>query len=553
MPLPNRPQDPAFMKAYSDLVTLADAPVSNGPSTANPASARPGVRIRRVLNSLLFGQVSSFSGEASTLAGYSNRQNQRYNDRFLWDMYSGIQIPYLEKLPQEEPEDFQRRTGKATVNYLQLVVQTLCQNYKDAPQRKFFDAKGKLLEANNSGAQEINNIYTIGGFNASMLEVDRFCKLFGECLVRPVLDDDGNYRFAVYPKTDYELVIQNMPVIGMDGRPVVVSGIPASRPRIAAVVFRWTREELFENEMRLVVEHEVWTDKTFARFVDCELVEGPIDNPYGFIPYLHCTQTLNPATRFRQRDMLEDALLNSEFNNMLTLSDWHMVFAGMPITTVTDDFAGDEHSFKLVPGFVKILRSMADETKQARIEFLVPPDRVQSFKLKCEELLTHLFRSHGINYSTTEGIKAGVSGLAVEISMAPVLSQLKERAPVSIDIENRLYRLFSAIKKRETGQPLPEVARIDVEYAFSLSMRSAQDVRDQGRFELELGLSTREEVKMKMYPSRYASVEEARESIPDVPDVPLAEGSPQPGTGVENNVNGNDAGNENGNQDGDAE
>ena len=493
--------DPYFDAAVSKYVNESD--VSRvAPSTMGST----GQRNRETVEALLKGSTLSFTNSNAALNEFSVSENEAYKNRFIWDMYKGVQIPYLDKLPSESISEFIRRPGKMAVNWLELVVGILTQLYNHPPQREF-------VGASKEDVDKIHNLYEEGSIDSAMGAVDEYTLLFGECLIRPILrKDKKTFDFAVIPRTDYELLIERCPITNQN--------------EIMAVVLHtvYPITEKDGKTQRLVWEHDVWTEQSYGHFVDGKVVpvvirgvdyDGRAENPYGRIPYVFATRNLNFATRFQQPDYHEMAIANAEFNNLLSISHYHMYFAGLPITTITDNI-GSQTQFSLTPGYV--LELMSGPNNIAKIEFQAPPDRIQSFKLHLQSTMQFLFQSKGINYSLSEGVKAGVSGIAIEVSMAPVLSEMEERAPVALDTEKRFYELFKTVAKVDAGTSLPEIEKLKVNYGFSMTIRSELDKRQELEFALGKGLIDKARALMRLYPYEYKTLEEALAAIPGKSD-----------------------------------
>ena len=182
----------------------------------------------------------------------------------------------------------------------------------------------------------------------------------------------------------------------------------------------------------------------------------------------------------------------------------------------------------MTPGFIIELTSMPN-MESAGIDFLAPPDRTNSFRTHLQTLLQTMFQSKGIQYTLSEGVKAGVSGIAIEVSMSPVLSVLKERAPVAQDIERRFYNLFRKTAQVDLDVSLPEIEGLNVIYSFTVSVRSKADQRQEIEFMLNNELITKEDALMMLRPDKYKTVEDARKALPKEKE---KEPAPKPDAGT---------------------
>lgn len=514
--------DKYFNEAVRRFVTAADT--SGLHSNFGQVGDRTGVTQRMLLS----GVASGFSGQPTSIEGFTTLSADEYKNSFIWDMYNGVQFPYLDKLPQEDVSDFQNRPGKVTFNWMRLALHILCKLYEDQPRRVWESKDG--TEISEAEYKNLSKIYERSAIDQALGEAERYSKLFGSCLVRPLLADAESQRYEVHvvPKTDYKLLVRRSETTGQNEIKAVV---------IKSVVVLRSEDGMTE---KLQWNHDVWTKDTFASFIDGEYADGilPRQNPYGRIPYLHVTENLNFATQFKQPDWHHEAIENAEFNNAMSLAGFHMAFAGMPVTVTKDNFSPGG-AFKLVPGFILELQSMQGGTSPAEFTFDAPPDRVNSFIQYLETFMSFMFQSHGINYSISDGVKAGVSGIAIEVAMAPVLSELKRRAPVAMRVENSFYDLLRIVSDVDAGKPLPD-ADVKVEFAYTMSVRSELDKRAEIQFKLTNGLMSREQALMEMYPGRYSTEADAKAALPadwvdpnSLPDVRVA-----PNTGADSKSDG---------------
>lgn len=492
-----RSKDTYFNEAVRRFVTTSDT------LGVQPYQGRMGDRTGATQRMLLSGMASGFSGAPTSIEGFTTLTSEEYKNSFIWDMYNGVQFPYLDKLPSEDVNDFQKRPGKVTYNWIRLALHILCKLYEDQPRRTWEIKSGG--EISEEQYRILAKIYERSAIDQALGEAERYSKLFGSCLIRPLLADRDSQRYEMHvvPKTDFKLLVGRSDVTGQNEIKAVV---------IKSVVVMRSDDGLTERQQW---NHDVWTKDTFGSFVDGDYVEGggPRKNPYGRIPYLYVTENLNFATQFRQPDWHHEAIENAEFNNMMSLAGFHMAFAGMPVTVTKDNYAPGG-SFKMVPGYVLELQSMPGSAGTAAdFKFDAPQDRVQSFISYLETFLSFMFQSHGINYSISDGIKAGVSGIAIEVAMAPVLSELKRRAPVAKRVENNLYDLLRIVSEVDAGAPLPD-ADVKVEYAFTMSVRSELDKRAEIQFKLTNGLISREQALMELHPDRFATEAEAKLALP---------------------------------------
>jgi hypothetical protein len=527
--MPNLPKDdPALRTAVDKFVTTADVRM------ASTFLQRGGIgeRAAYVLRNLV--SYGRFEGafRSKDLRNDIAFTQRRFNQQMIYDFMNGRQMPYLMKEPSETVERFMARTGKECINISKLILDIKCQLYKDAPDRRFLKEDGDEA-ASPEDLNKIKRIYKRGALNASMREVDRFCYAFGYCLARWVRrpmpsakQGDYCWELAVIPPTDFDFVTGD--VDGFMGQ------------QLTAVIFRQVIESSAQS-LRTSPEYrqEIYTDKYYAVYERGALVKVE-ENAYGRIPFLYCTETGNYAERFRQPDMLETVLSNAELDRTLSLSNWASTFSGMPVTIITDNRNDAIPELPMVPGTIVPLESRVGDTGQgqATMKFEAPQDRTQSFVLHLKNELAMLLQSHGIQYSMTDGIKAGTSGVAVEVSQAPVVNYMKDRAHVAQIIETDAYHLLRDVAKTEVGEELPEVEYVEVDYPFEYSVQSAEERRKNVEFKLDRGLMSRAEALRTLEPERFASNQEAEDALPDEDEVLSIAGMGAGATGG-NDANGN--------------
>jgi hypothetical protein len=511
--MPTLPKDdPSLEIAVKKFVSAADVRIS----ASYIQRGKIGDRAKAAIQNLLrFGRFEGAFRPPAFRNDYALEEG-RFNRQMILDFINGRQMPYLMKETSETVEKFMKRTGKECINFIKLILDIKCQLYKDAPDRKFLNEEGD--EAGSSAElAKIKRIYRRGAFNSSMMMIDRYCYAFGYCLAtwvrRPMPSrKEGDYcwELAVIPPTQFEFLTGD--VEGYKGQ------------QIKAIVFK----EVIETSTSSVAtspayRHQVWTDRYYAVYERGALKEVN-KNIYGRIPFIYCTETGNYAERFMQPDMLETVLSNAEFDRQLSMSNWASTFSGMPVTAITDDRSEQPPELAMVPGAVLKMESPIGDTGQgqARVEFIAPQDRTQSFVLHLKNELAMMLQSHGIQFSMTDGLKAGTSGVAVEVSMAPVLHYMKDRAQVDQVIETDAYHLLRDIASAEVSEELPEVDYIEVDYPFEYSMQSAEERRKGVEFKMTYGLMSRAQALRALEPERYASDQEAEDALPDEDELPVA-------------------------------
>lgn len=501
--MPKLPEDKYLQLAVNKFVSTADAKLAS--SWVTPGSV--GDRAKQIFNNILqFGRRGwPVPNDTVYFGDYAGLE--RFERRMILDFKDGRHAPYLTKEESETVDEFIGRTGKETVNWVKLILDIKCQLYKANPSRTFQDENGEEIE-DDEGLRRVKSILDRAGFCAAMTEVDRLTEAFGFCLVRwhqrkrpSAKDGDYTMQLAVIPPTDFDIVTGWDEDVGYSD--------------MKAVVFRQVIEKKgMTIQSRGAYRHEIWTEDYYVVYEDGDLVSVE-DNKYGRIPYTYIPATVNLATRFKQPDMLETCASNAEFNRTLSLSNWASTFSGMPVTVMADNRNQSTYDMRMVPGSIVPMKSPIQGNGTAQFRFEAPQDRTQSFVLHLRNSLGMLLQSHGINFSMTEGIKAGTSGVAVEVSMAPILTHMQEKSQVFKVVETDIYHLLRDTMNAEVGEDLPDVSYVAVDYAYEQTVQSMEERRKDADFMMKNGLMSKAQALFELRPDKFATVEDAEKALPE--------------------------------------
>lgn len=410
-------------------------------------------------------------------------QVREEHSRFCELMYLGLQSRFLNAHPGETPEDFLDRPRKRTVNLTKLAVKVKSTLYLEPPRREVGedtpDAIKERLEAVWSDL-----------FDLSLLEVDRMTRLCGTVAVRPLYDKRAGGKIRLSWLLSHQLRV--IPDEDEPWRPAVVIERPNPWDRSAPVLL-WTEKSLVKVKGR-EVSHEA--------------------HGLGGLPHVFFRDRLSCQALLVEGEGRDLCEANAVINDKLTDLNEIIQLQGFSIMEVVNP---DEDAPDVGPRSALVFRPQ-DNTVPYGVNFKTPNAQIQELRAEVADDVRDLFRAHRIPevaVSVALGSRA-ISGEALKVAFEPVLSENRERArlfrPAESELADACLRVIAANEPGFAYDPEQPV-EVNVTYREgSVPMRLADELK-QHEFDLSHGLTTPAEILHRRDPSRFGSLDKAREQV----------------------------------------
>lgn len=406
-------------------------------------------------------------------------------------MYKGFQKRFLNRHPEEEPEEFLERPRKTTLNLTKLIVKVKSLLYKNPPVREI-DEEWSAINPKIS-----NRLSTLWSdlWNLTMIHVDRMTLLLGTVSVRPMIDQSskGGIRLWVFLPNQLR-VIPN----------------PTQPWRPQAVIERHDPE----NRHGKII---IWTDKSQLDIEGGAIVQV---KPHGMgrIPHTFFKNELDFQSYFVEgagRGLCDE---NANINDKLSDLNEIVQMQGFGNAQV---FNPTEDKITVSPRSAMVFetdRESAELGIKQGIEYAKPDAPIPDVRADVESDIMNLLKIHRVPEAAV-GVDLGrraLSGIALRAAFSPLLDDLEEREklfrPYEADLADNALRVLNEYEEGFSYSPAingrPEFSVKFQEPALPVS---TDDQLKSDEFDIAQGITTPAAIIRRKDPARFDTHEEAVE------------------------------------------
>ena len=401
------------------------------------------------------------------------------NSAFCYLMHRGHQQRFIDRNPEETPQEFIDRPRKATLNVTALVIGILSKLYADPPVR---ETAGTTSEKDAAALEQIWDPL----FNRTMLEADRLTRLVGTVAIRPIYDEKVPGRIRPWLFLSHQLRI-----------------VPNEQEpwRVAAVV---ERQKPFDPRTPI----RIWTDKSV---VTIDGTEGRYEpHAIGRIPHVWIHDQLSYTSFFtegRGHALCDpNAILNNDLTDLEEVKQLQG-FATLEVTNPVEDL------IRVGPRQVWVFRPKTPD-EPFGLRYVSPNAPIRELRRDIEAQLRDILRVNGVPEAAV-GLELGrqaTSGIAIRNSMRPIEDDLKERRRIFVPVENDWADAALRVRSEQDPnyaydpQNPPEVL---IRYApLAIPLSTTERVK-QDQFDVATGASTPARIMRRDDPETHASQKEA--------------------------------------------
>jgi len=390
-------------------------------------------------------------------AGESPRQRLA---RLAHDFYLGEQLRYVERNPDETPEEFSKRP-KAMLNVTRLVVDVLSGLYKDPPLRRALVPGGPGGPGGSDGREDaalsarLEDVWYANNIDGFMLAVDRCVRATGTAAVRVYYDPDhrgegeGEIVYWFYPSQ-------------------MLSGIAdPERPwRPLGLVIRWSAQDV---RGRAENRAEIWTAERYGEVRGSEVRWEA--NRLGEIPVVLVRD--EPAqgvigrlgtNLFPRGRGWEVAGANRVLNTRLSDDLWTLKMQGFGVPVLLNPPPDVQERFVLSPG--RALAFGGEPEQEAGLSFAAPGAPLADLRADVAERIRQILLANRIPEDAIAArLVGGASGIAIRSTQIPIEIDRDERRRVFERAERELFDLtLRALNAHEPDTALDEGSWLEIEY-----------------------------------------------------------------------------------------
>jgi len=366
-----------------------------------------------------FTAQDALNAALRVLAQNLSNQRKALADKIL-DYYFGNQEIYIQKNPEESDEHFEKRP-KVWLNLTFAVTKAVCKLYSGKVKREVSIDWGKEL---------------LKPLTRIMQNVDRFTFLTGTVAVRPIYQENGSIRYAIYTPNMIDVIpSENDPTL----------------PEIVVLHWGVVRGAKVER-----IAH-VWTAKEFIKLKNDKVVERQ-ENPYGRIPLVFFRNS-EPLWDFWEVEVPGAQIIkaNEILNKLWTELIWTTIFQSHGQLIVK----GAPPDFR--PTFGPDTYIVMPENGDA--SFIKPDADIN----KMLDVINALLDSALMSLRIPEGavrLKATTtkSGVALVAEQQSLIEWQKERAEFFRPLEKELIELALHVYATHTRKSVPQNLEIIVDY-----------------------------------------------------------------------------------------
>ena len=333
---------------------------------------------------------------------------------FCYQMYAGNQARFLDRHPDETPEEFMDRPRKATMNLTQLVIYALSKLYHDSPIRRLEEGTPEHI------AEALEAIWTNDITNLSLLEADRYTRLVGTIAIRPFYDPSipGSIRPWVFLSHQLRVVPDR------------------ERPWLAAAVVE--RVQPFARSVKATI----WTARSFVTLRGGKVTWEP--HGLGRVPHVWMRDRLSFTSFFvegRGRLICDP---NAIINNDLTDLEEVKQLQGFAVTEIINP---EEDDIRIGPRQAFVFKPQSKDD-QFGVRFVSPNAPIAELRRDIEASIGDLLRTNRVPEAALGAAinQRQLSGAAIREAMQPIVDDMTERgrlmAPVETDYADSALRML---------------------------------------------------------------------------------------------------------------
>lgn len=435
------------------------------------------------------------------------------------DAYEGMFGKWQDPLPviAKRPQEYYEQPGRISINLTKLFIDILSVSYDEAPTRVYFRG-GERVSPDDPVLIALNEMDHAADFDMFMGMVDRWMRLFGNVVARPVWDEANQTMvFHAYPSYCVR----------------VVENVRNPRAPLATVLLGWEDDYDDKNEPTKLPSAEIWRDMTFTRMVDGKQVGEVIDLTsaeynYDFMPLVHCFDQppfggkggyyVNaPGWQIAQQNQR----LNEDY---ITQYIYAVLMQSIGVNVVKGTFEGE-----LVIGPGRALHFPNPEMGQG-FESVTQGAMLGDFMQAIEFILDMIRESYGIPKSVLQA-EVSSSGQAIIQASAPLAEMRAKRQPLFQRIERDMLRAkLQEMRGRHDAVPFsldPMQWDVSIMYSDPQAAVSTNDQIAMDNHLLSVGVLTPGDIAMRERPGQFDSIEEADAWIQSRKGTPVDE---EPGT-----------------------
>lgn len=477
-------------------------------------------------------------GRAKPSNPFARKRNAKFNitDRderestlcAVHDCYEGRFGEYDDPQPAaaKKPGKYLEQPGRISVNILKLFIDILAVSYDEQPSRVYYrngervdedstTEDGKIVEALNKRLQEADQ-------NRFMGVLDRWMRLFGNTVARPIWDEDNQVLvFHAYPAYCVR-VIEN-PLNPRAPLATVLLGHKQTindkgEPEQVETAEVWTADEMIQLEGGKEVGRHDYTDSSIN---------------YQFNPLVHCFDTPPFGGRgiyFVNAPGWSLAQQNQRINeDYISQYIYAVLMQAIGILVVK----GDAPELVIGPGSAVNFPNVDD---QSGITSVAQNADLAAFKDAIEFIFDLIRETYGIPRSVfTADVSS--SGQAIIQASAPLAELRSARQPIFDTIENALLQsTLQELRGRAEEFPMtlePAEWSVSLNYADIRANVSVPDEIAKDQHLLAIGVLTPAEILMREKPGQFDTIEDAEKWInehkPEKPEAPDDETAKEPG------------------------
>lgn len=403
--------------------------------------------------------------------------------RFCELMYRGHQLRFLDRHPDETPEQFLDRPRKATLNMTRRIVRLKSLLYTAPPVRDIDEAATKGAIAEAAAAMFANPLY-----NLALLEADRYSRLLGTVSIRPFYDPKSPGRVRLHMFMSHQLrVVLNM----------------AKPWEPLAVIER-------QNPYAGSPQYVIWTARSVLTLCG-DKAEGRVHS-MGRIPHTFFRSEQSFSSFFVEGEGRDLAVANTTLNDKLSDLNEVIQFQGFSSAEVVNP---ESETPALGPRTGLIFRPK-DNTVPFGINYKRPGAPLREMREDIAQDIADLLMAHGVPIEAMGGFKGRVlSGFALRQIMQPILADNKLRgmvfAPLEVDLADACIRVraehdtsFSAELPKDEPAVAMSVRFEDPPMAIEMTEQTQRDDLD-----LSYGITTPAEIIQRSDPARYPTLADA--------------------------------------------
>lgn len=399
---------------------------------------------------------------------------------FCYEMFKGNQTRFLDRHPDETPEEFIDRPRKATLNITQLVIYILSKLYHRAPVRELEDTTDPVV------ADVLGEVWS-ELFNLTMLEADRYTRLVGTVAIRPFYDPTvpGGIRPWVF--LSHQLRVIPDPV----------------RPWQAAAVIERVRP------FAKTCQATIWTAHSFMAVRGNRFHYEP--HGLGRIPHVWMKDRLSFTSFFvegRGRILCDP---NAILNNDLTDLEEVKQLQGFAVTEIINP---DEDDVRVGPRQAFVFRPKSKDDLFG-VRFVNPGAPIAELRRDIAEQISSILQVNRVPEAAL-GAQIGrrsLSGRAIQEAMQPIEDDLEERGrlmvPVEHDYADSALRILREHQPGFTYDPEQQRPEFQVNYAELEHPLDTKDQISRDEFDIAQGVITPAVVIRREDPDGYPTHEDA--------------------------------------------